>query len=182
MVKLKNGGRQPDAGCFCLKCPPGIIILALIFNLQLNNQFYVKDSCKQISCMCPRQYILMGGVGVGWGYGAIRTKFVTDPDSVGGYLWSSKFLMQNDFCVFRCSANNLHVLQCGWSRGGGCRVTKDKCKNEDEGKKLGLRHILAEIVTCLVSSASPSRGLLPSFHKGLIGDGGCHAGLGTISK
>lgn len=49
MVKLKNGCRLPDAGCFCLKCPHGIIILALIFNLQLNNQFYVKDSCKQIS-------------------------------------------------------------------------------------------------------------------------------------
>lgn len=65
MVKLKNGGRQPDAGCFCLKCPHGIIILALIFNLQLNNQFYVKDSCKQISCMCPRQYILMGDWGKG---------------------------------------------------------------------------------------------------------------------
>lgn len=112
-----EAGRQPDAGCFCLKCPPGIIILALIFNLQLNNQFYVKDSCKQISCMCPTQYILMGGVGVGWEYGAIRTKFVTDPDSVGGYLRSSKFLMQNDFCVFRCSANNLHVLQCGIGEG-----------------------------------------------------------------
>lgn len=65
MVKLKNGGRQPDARCFCLKCPRGIIILALIFNLQLNNQFYVKDSCKQISCMWPRQYILMGGWGKG---------------------------------------------------------------------------------------------------------------------
>lgn len=62
MVKLKNAGRQPDVGCFCLKCPYGIIILALIFNLQLNNQFYVKDSCKQFPCMCPRQYILMGGI------------------------------------------------------------------------------------------------------------------------
>lgn len=60
MAKLKNGCRLPDAGCFCLKCPRGIIILALIFNLQLNNQFYVKDSSKQISWMWTRQYILMG--------------------------------------------------------------------------------------------------------------------------
>ena len=61
-------------------------------------------------------------------------------------------------------------------------MTKHKCKNEDEGGKFGLRHILAEIVTCLVSSASPLRGLLPSFHKGLIGDGGCQAGLGTLTS
>lgn len=48
MAKLKNGCSLPDVGCFCLNCPHGIITLALIFNLQLNNQFYVKDIRKLI--------------------------------------------------------------------------------------------------------------------------------------
>lgn len=59
MAKLKNGYRLPDAGCFCLKCPHGIIILAFVFNLQLNHQFYVKDNRKLIYECVPWQYILM---------------------------------------------------------------------------------------------------------------------------
>lgn len=117
MVKLKNGGKQPDAGCFCLKCPPGIIILALIFNLQLNNQFYVKDSCKQISCMCPRQYILMGG----GGQGEKNVQLGLNSSQILVH-WAVIYRAQSSSCKMTfvysdCSPNNLHALQCGLGRG-----------------------------------------------------------------
>lgn len=163
MAKLKNGCRLPDAGCFCLKCPHGIIILALIFNLQLNNQFYVKDSCKQISWMCTRQYILMG-VCVPrrvWGEekSAIRTASITGPQV-------SERLGKNQTSP-RCWAS-IRYLPCSRAAPAAVGNTERKARWGWEKRYNGLRHgfadksVLAENATCFESVSFQLRALLPA--------------------
>lgn len=163
MAKLKNGCRLPDAGCFCLKCPHGIIILALIFNLQLNNQFYVKDSCKQISWMCTRQYILMG-VCVPWRVWRKKSQQLGQHPSLGPQV--SERLGENQTSP-RCRASIRYLPR---SRAVPAAVgnMERKARWGWERRYNGLRHgfpdksVLAENATCFESVSFQLRALLPA--------------------
>lgn len=69
--------------------------------------------------------------------------------------------------MFSCLPDNLPILQ-NWGIADE-QTHKRKCEGQ-EGSLARLIHVLAEIATCLASSASQLRGLLSSFHRCLIGD------------